>query len=562
MKKWHILHGEKITNQQSRRVIKILLENRGLITEKEIEEFLHPSLEELTIEKTGINKQHLEKAIKRIIKAVKEKESIVVYADYDVDGVSSGAILWETLYGLRAKVMPYIPHRIEEGYGLSKKGIDFIQKQYNPQLLLTVDSGVSAVKEILYAKKLGMETIVFDHHVLPEKLPSCHALLHTTKMTAAGITWFFSYMLLSHLSKNKREEKKKNLDLAVLGTIADMIPLVGINRIIVKHGLEELNKTTRIGLLALIKESGLETGGIGVYEVSHILAPRINAMGRLKHAIDALRLLCTRDSERARTLARQLHLTNRERQILTEEATTHAMQNVKKSTSQSDTLLFIASELYQEGIIGLVAGKLVEEFYKPAVVVSIGKEYSKASARSIRGFNIVEAIKETSFLLKSAGGHPMAAGFTVATKNIDKLKERLLHIAKQKIDEDMLKKVLKIDLPMSLSLVTISLYRQIQKLAPFGVGNPEPTFVSQNVLVANARCVGKEGKHLKLTLSQQGCVSNIHNTYEAIGFGMGEFIKQIGRNTRIDIVYSIDENTWRNRRSLQLKLKDAKFAPT
>lgn len=552
------MHEQEVTEND---IVQILLKNRGLIAEKEIEEFLHPSLEELTIEKTGIKKQQLEKAIKRITKAVKEKESIVVYADYDVDGVTSGAILWETLYGLRAQVMPYIPHRIEEGYGLSKKGIDFIKKQYNPQLLLTVDSGVSAVKEILYAKKLGMETIVFDHHILPEKLPPCHALIHTTKMTAAGIAWFFAYMLLSHLSKNKREEKKKNLDLAVLGTIADLIPLIGINRIIVKYGLEELNKTKRIGLCALMKESGLEREHIGVYEVSHILSPRINAMGRLKHALDALRLLCTQDPERAKTLAVSLHLTNRERQILTEEGISHARQHIKEHRLSDEKLLFIASETYQEGIIGLIAGKLVEEFYRPAVVISVRKEYSKASARSIHGFNIVEAFQKTSSLLESVGGHPMAAGFTVATKNIDKLKEKLLHIAKEKIDEDMLKKVLKIDLPMSLSLVTLSLYRQIQKLAPFGVGNPEPTFVSQNVLVANARCVGKEGKHLKLTL-QPGCISNIHNTYEAIGFGMGEFIKQIGRNTRIDIVYSIDENTWGNRRSLQLKLKDAKFAPT
>lgn len=563
MKKWVILNKQRTGNKQQRtkEIIKILLKNRGLTKKKEIEDFLCPSLDQLTIDNLGISKSELNKAVKRIKEAIKDKETIIVYTDYDADGICGGAIIWETLYNFGAKAMPYVPHREKEGYGLSKQGIDFIKKEYQTKLIITVDHGISAIDKITYAKKLGIETIVLDHHVLPKKLPKASALVHTTKLAAGGIAWFFANYLLtkanlaSNSSTINHQPSIINLDLAALATIADLVLLIGPNRIIVKYGLEQLNKTKRVGVKALIVEAGLRKGEIGVYEVGHILAPRINAMGRLTSALDALRLICTKDEERAEKLAGILSRTNRERQILMKETTGHAISNVETS-EKLDKLIFISHQSYKEGIIGLVAGKLAEQFGRPAIVVSEGKEYSKASARSISGFDIVSAIRQVSHLLEDVGGHPMAAGFTVATKNIKEVKRRLLEIAKKSIESEKLEKVIKIDLEIDFPDITPQLYTEIQKLAPFGVGNPAPVFVSRNVEVIGASQVGREKQHLKLVVRQNKKVEIGNNMFAAIGFGMGEFYGRLSLGILIDVVYTIDEDKWNGNSRLQLKLKD------
>ena len=430
MKKWVILYEGKTDD-----IIKILIKNRGLTNKKEIDEFLNPTLENLSIGKVLIKKRELDRAVDRIKKNVKNKESMIVWTDYDVDGIFSGAIVWETLHALGCKVLPYVPHRIDEGYGLSKKGIDFVKKEYSASLIITVDHGITAVEKIAYAKSQGIETIIIDHHLLPDKLPEVSAVVHTTSLCATGIAWFFADYLISkfpHLNV-----KNDNLDLTAIATVADLVPLLGANRTLVYYGLKKLNKTKRIGLKALIKEAGTEGRELGVYEISHILSPRINALGRLAHALDALRLICTKDSERATGLARTLNITNNNRRLQTESATYHAISKVRKETETK--LLYISHKDYQQGIIGLVAGRLVEEFNKPAIVISEGIEYSKASARSINGFNIVEFIRQASDLLIDVGGHPMAAGFTVLTENIEKLKNRLMIVIDKALEEKKLK---------------------------------------------------------------------------------------------------------------------------
>ena len=589
--KYKILNSKKqISNKEG--TVKIILENRDIKTKKEIEEFLNPKLSDVNIKSVGINRVALKKAITRIKKAIKNKEQIVVFGDYDVDGICGTAILWETLNAIGAKVMPYIPHRIDEGYGLSQKGIRNLKlKIENCKLIITVDNGIVANKAVDFANKEGIDVIITDHHVPSKKLPNAFAIVHTTKLCGTGVAWILSETLIARgpvrsfppASAPTKDTQVRavgspfssatprnfsHLELVALATVADLVPLKGANRTLLKFGLEALRRTKRIGLLELLKEAGLEKQSIGVYEIGHMIAPRLNAMGRLEYAMDSLRLLCTNNRERAEDLARLLGSTNRERQELTLQTVLHAKDYVesekrKAKSEKLKSLLFVSHQTYEQGVIGLVAGKLVEEFYRPSIVVSIGEKYSKASARSIGGFNIIEFIREHSSYLVDAGGHPMAAGFTVETTKLTELQKKLEDRAEFVLNKDLLIRSIKIDCELPLSAINFSLYESLQKLAPFGMGNPEPTFLSKNVSVEDVRWVGQEGKHLKLVVSSQKSDVKLNG----IAFGMGETVK-IHIGDRVDIVYTIDENEWLARRSLgeggngekrlQLKIKALK----
>jgi len=564
-------------------ITKVLLANRGLKTKKEIEEFLNPKLENVTNRNLGIKKKEVKKAVSEIKKAIKNKDSIVVYGDFDADGVSGTAILWETLNMEGARVMPYIPHRVQEGYGLSKKGIDNIltDSRYKTGtdqfLIITVDHGITAAANVDYAKKKGIKVIITDHHVPPKRLPRATAIVHTTELSGAGVAWILAQAIIyakfpnsgnwTHLRQipQFRELDSNSLELVAIGTIADMVSLIGANRTLVKYGLEALNKTERVGLKALITEVGIKQGEIGPYEVSFILAPRLNAMGRLVHAMDSLRLLCTKDPDKARELAQKLGRTNRERQLLMEETVTHAKNNLtmKQYNKEETKLIFLSHESYNQGVIGLVAGKLVEEFYRPAVVVSRGEIISKASCRSINGFNIIEAIRKTQGLLVDCGGHPMAAGFTVETKYLEMVEKSLKALAKKELNQEKLTKVLKVDCEIDINDVTWDLYQKIQQFMPFGLGNPEPVFMSKNVTVRDARLVGADGKHLKLSLSCRPTTNDQRlTTFSAIGFKMGEWFSRLSPDKPIDLAYTIFADNWSGEKKLELKIKDiARAAP-
>jgi len=561
MVKWNISKSRQSTHKlfQPSEILDILLKNRGIVNVEETNEYLHPSLQSINASSVGLDQNHLDKAIARIQKAIRSKESIVVYTDYDADGVCGGAILWETLYSLGARVMPYIPSRKTEGYGLSTIGIDAIIKDYHPDLLITVDHGITAAKHVAYAKEKGIETIIIDHHVKPRILPKAYCIVHTSLLTATGITWFFSNYLLSEIQKTKFvTQLENNLDLACIGTVADLIPLVGPNRVIVTFGLQSLNRTRRIGLNALIQDSNLQKGALDTFHVSHVLAPRINAMGRLTHAIDALRLLCTTDESRAKTLAQKLGVTNRDRQSLTGSETILAFEMAEKRLSK---LIFIEHKDFTEGVIGLIAGKLSERYYRPAVVLSIGEKYSKASARSISGFNIVELFREVSDLLIDMGGHPMAAGFTVATEHITTLRERLKNLVEEKLSDDLMVRSVTADLELQLCEISRPVYNEIQKMAPFGAGNREPIFVSRGVEITGVTCVGREKNHLKCSISQTD-QDKFRNNFEAIGFGMGDRREEFKTGQLFDIAYQITDNSWNGVSRLQLKLLDVKISKT
>jgi len=533
-------------------LINILLVNRGAKTKKEIEEFLNPKLKNVSTNSVGINKKQLSKAVSRIQNAIKNKENIVVFGDYDVDGICGTAILWETLNSLGAKVMPYIPHRIDEGYGLSLAGISNLKSQIsNVRLIITVDNGIVANKAVDFANDQDIDVIITDHHVPSKVLPKAFATVHTTKLCGTGVAYILSQEIQKILN-TKYLIHNTHLELVALATVADLVPLKGANRTLLKFGLEQLQKTTRRGLLELFKEAGLQKDAIGVYEIGHMIAPRLNAMGRLEYAMDSLRLICTNNKKRAEDLAYLLGSTNKERQDLTLQNVLHAIERVKKQKSKVKNLLFIVHESYEQGVIGLVAGKLVEEFYKPAIVVSKGERYSKASARSVSGFNIIEFIRSASELLVDAGGHPMAAGFTVETTKLLKLQKVLEEKAELILTEDLLIRSLKIDCELPLEFIDINLYESLQKLAPFGMGNPEPVFISRNVVIEDIRLVGMEGKHLKINVKCQ--MSNVK--FSAIGFGMGKMFSKIKIGDRIDIAYTIDINEWNGEQRLQLKIKD------
>lgn len=562
MKQWKL--ESKIKPKKAEEVVDILLKNRELTTPRKREEFFKPQHpEEITVRELGISKTELQKAIKRIKKAIKNKEKIIVYGDYDVDGIAACAILWETLHFLGARALPYIPDRFSEGYGLNKERIRKL-KEEDPELalIITVDHGIVAHEKVDLAKSLGVDVIVTDHHEPgnpPAGGPKAHAVVHTTKVSGSAVAW-----ILSREIRNTQDARGNfpddHLGLVALGTIADVLPLLEFNRSFAVHGLRVLRKTDRVGIKALCREAGVEQKEIGTFHIGFILAPRLNAMGRVEHALDSLRLLCTRSRGKASDLALKLGKTNRLRQEKTETSVNHVNESFATLWSNGNLpkLLFVHHESYEEGIIGIVAGRLVEQYYRPAIVVSRGEEMSRASARSIRGVNIIDTIRQAGEgvlpagrqVFVSVGGHPMAAGFTVKTENLELLAQKLAEITDGGITEEVLLRTVRIDCELSFKLISLELYQKIFQFSPFGYGNLQPSFVSKRVTVEDARLVGRDKSHLKLKLNQNGVA------LEAIGFRMGDRYNMLSRERLIDIVYSVEEDTWNGNHKVQLKIKD------
>lgn len=524
------------TKKNPKWLLNILAQNRGLDTKKKLDNFISPKLEQIL----AVKLSEVERGKQRVIAAIKNHQKTVVYSDYDADGLCASGIMWETLYDLGSDVMPYVPHRITEGYGLSKQGIAKLA-QDGVKLIITVDHGVTAVEQVEYAKKLGIDIVITDHHILPKNPPQAHALVHTTDLCGAGVSWRFCWEIVKSTKTSYIETLMEKLELAALATIADLVPLTGGSRAIVKLGLEKLTKSSRPGIKALIKTAGI-SGPIGTYEIGHILAPRINAMGRIEHGLDSLRLLCAKSQSTADKLAQLLIKTNTRRQDLTTKAIDHA-----RSLVTEDMLIGVLEhESWHEGVIGLVASRLVESFWRPMIVISRGEKYSKGSARSIPGFNIVEAIRASSEYLVDAGGHPMAAGFTIETRHIEIFKDSINKYAHSLLTEEILARRLEIE----CELQTVDINRQnlkvIEMFEPFGIANPEPLFITHNMTVEDLRTVGQDNKHLKLQV----------NGLDAIAFNMGEIRSQIRPGYQVDLVYTIAEDHYNGDGAVQLKIKD------
>lgn len=521
-------------------IIKLLLKNRGLKTKKQIDEFFHPTHPE------DIKAPFDSKPAIRLIKShIKKGHKIAVYGDYDVDGLCSTAILWETLYEDYKNVFPHIPHRESEGYGLSIAGIDHCLAE-GARLIIAVDNGIVAHEQIKYCRDKKCDIIIIDHHEASDQRPKANSILHSTSCCAAGLTWFFCR---DYLKTEHRIPNTEHLSLVAIATICDIVPLIGPNRSFAKYGLEELNHTHRPGLLALFQEAGLSTTNhepITPYHVGFIIGPRLNATGRLEHAIDSLRLLCTKDPVRASLLAASLGQTNRDRQDATLSAVNHAMNQV--TNNQLTSLIVVADQTYHQGVIGLVAAKLVEKYHRPAIAISIGEVQSKGSARSVSGFHITDHLRISEKLLINVGGHAMAAGFTVSNLNLPKLLKELNNV---KIDPKILVKTQRVDAEIPLTTIDQKLVTRLKEFEPFGLGNPTPVFLSKNVTITDPRPVGRDGKHLKFKAGN----------LEAIWFNVPSpsLFQREGRGVSYDLTYQIEEDTWNGQSKLQLIIKDVTF---
>jgi single-stranded-DNA-specific exonuclease len=542
----------KTPAKRRQEIVSNLLTSRGLTTKKLQKQFLNPkNPEDFTLKELEINPLNLKKAVSRIKKAIKNQELIFVYGDFDADGVTATAVLWETLHSLKANAFPYIPPRDDEIRGLSPQGIDEITalKKKKPDLIITVDNGISAFKGADYAKKQNIDVIITDHHLPKDnKLPPVHSIVHSTKLAGVGVSW----VLASKLKNNPQ-----HLGLVALGSIADMMPLVDVNRSIAKFGIKKLQNTKRPGLVALADLAGFNLSELEAYQASFVIGPRLNAMGRLSHALDSLRLLCTTDTKKAKELASKISQTNQSRQDQTLDMYFHAKnitdKIIKLNQNTLPKLIFVADKSFHEGLVGLVASRLVEKYHRPAVVVALGSKTSKASTRSIEGFNAIKNIRSIEKDLLEHGGHPLAAGFTIDNQNIESVKKKLLRLADQQLTEKQLTPTLEVDLKLELSDINWELYDELENLHPFGFGNPRPVFYSNKVTIDSFRPVGQTQKHLKLSL--QGQTSQA-SKIEAIAFNLGHLAKTLSPTKPVDIIYTLDKNVWNGQKTLQLKIKE------
>lgn len=542
-------------------IVNNLLRQRQIVTNEARRKFLQPpepsELIKESKESFGLEEGALDSAANAVKSAVLEKRPIFIHGDYDVDGVCAASILWQTIYrDLSCKnCLPFIPNRFEHGYGLSKSSIDSLSDlgdlgnlSHSKPLLITVDCGITALDEVAYAQSRGFEVLILDHHTPAETLPDC-SLLWTDKLCAAGLSWVLVSRLVNQI---------KYLDLLALATVADLQPLLGANRSLVKFGLAEINHTQNLGLKELIRAAGIEGRKIGTFEVGWILAPRINASGRLETALESLRLLCTNKPEQARQIAQNLNRINAERQELTASLFDLARSQISNDKEQVSGITVAVHEEFHEGIIGLVAGKLVQEYGAPSVVVSRGAEFSKASARSIDGFNVVEFLRSLGGHYENIGGHAGAAGFTIRTDRL----EEFTKAARQKIREIALPKPkLVVDLALEFGELNLDLYNKVQKLEPFGLGNPEPVFLLKNALVVEVRTVGKEGRHLKMKVKTKNQESRIKgdgevDTIDCIGFDLGEWSARLAVGDSASLVFYLSADSFSSRPKLLLKLKD------
>ncbi|MFC1727354.1 single-stranded-DNA-specific exonuclease RecJ [Patescibacteria group bacterium] len=545
------------TSKRREEIIALLSKNRGLKTKKQQENFFHPlNPLKIALRQVGISSVQMKKAIARVKKAIKNKEKIIVYGDYDADGICATAIVWEALDCFGAQAMPFIPQR-EEGYGLKTERVKQMASQ-GTSLIITVDQGIVHSRQVNSAKKIGVDVIVTDHHEPGKKKPSAAAVIHTTQLAGAGVAWFFARELLKGSRRPQvlkfKNEKMYDLDLATIGTITDMVPLLGASRSIVKDGLALLRKTKRLGLQALYDFALINKEKIGTYEVGFMIGPRLNAAGRMGDPLESLRLVCTRDENRAIALAQKVDQANRNRRTLMEDTTRHARNLWLEQDGQSP-LIFVFHKNFEHGVVGLVASRLKDEFYRPAVVLGSRGENWVASARSIEEFSIVSAIRALKKHIGDHGGHRLAAGFSVSSQNLDFVRQGLVDQAKKKLDQIDLAPRLEVEAEVQLSDINQKLVAQINSFEPFGKGNPEPVLVVRNVQVTEYRVVGGKGRHLLANFQSP----DLKQPIRGIGFGLGHFSQDLSSSDPVDIAFIPQINEWQGRKNLQLKIKDIKL---
>lgn len=535
-------------------VVAQLLINRGISTEQDAKTFLYAGYETLG---NPFALKDMEKAVLRIECAIHNQEKITIYGDYDVDGITSCAILYKLLTRLGAIAEYYIPERQSEGYGLNSQALEHLY-QTGTKLLITVDCGISSLEET--AAMLGkMDIIITDHHQPPSTLPVAAAIINPKRTDCpypdkqlAGVGVAFKLcQALWFTCQVSKPMFLDNVELVAVGTIADIVPLVGENRLLVKLGLERLPNTSNMGIKSLLEVCNLRGAKIDAGKVGFMLAPRLNAAGRVGHASLAVELLVTEDKDRARAIAVFLDEENCRRQVLEKEILESTEDVITSSNLTSGKVIVVAGEDWHPGVIGIVASRLVDRYYQPAIVISIRDGIGKGSCRSIPGFDIYEALSSCSELLVKFGGHKQAAGLTIEVGNIDAFRQRMNEKASL-LSDDTYRPVLQIDTLVSLEQISALLLEQLACLAPHGMGNPTPVFACRELQVADLKSIGQNGKHLKLKVRRQ------NSTGDVIGWGMGEMAASIHRNDSIDLAFAPEFNEWQGHRNIQLKAFDVK----
>ena len=537
-------------------IVAQILINRGITDERKASLFLDTRAEHLT---DPFLMRDMNKAVERIARAITFKQKITIYGDYDVDGITATALLMRVLTDLGAVVSYYIPERQNEGYGLNKAALEHLIAT-GTMLMITVDCGISAIQEV-EAVKDGLDIIITDHHQPTEHLPPAFAILNPKQpecsfphkqLAGVGV----AFKLCQALWKTVSPESalfQKYLDIVALGTIADIVPLVDENRILVKLGLVELESTVNKGLCALIEVCDLAGKRINAGKVGFVLAPRLNAAGRISHAAAGVELLITDDYEKAQELALILNHENTIRQNIEREIFIFAEQQIEHLNPYEENVLVIAGEDWHSGVIGIVASRLVEKYYRPVVMLTIKDGIAKGSCRSIPGFDIFEALQYSADLLNQFGGHRQAAGLTMDANRIEELRCRLMQFGAERLSADDYIPKIAIDSQIGLADVDKALLEQLACLEPHGMGNPGPVFASSNLQLGDVRSIGQNQKHLKLKLNQQQTISDV------IGWNLGDLSEILRRDDYIDLAFIPEFNDWQGVRSVQLRARDIQF---
>ena len=552
-------YDDKLINKISQelnipKLIAKLLVNRGFANSSQCREFLDTDLNNMY---DPFMLKDINKGAERILEAINEKEKICIYGDYDVDGITSTSILLIFLKGIGGDCFYYIPNRLEEGYGISKRAVDYISSQ-KASLIITVDCGITNIEEVEHLKQKNMDIIITDHHQCGDIIPKCSAVINPNrsddgypfkKLAGVGVTFKLIQALSSVL--NIPVDYEKILPLVAFGTVADIVSLTGENRIIVKNGLNMIKNTTNIGIKALIEVSGLKGRDIDSYHIGFVMGPRLNAAGRLGTARKGVELFLSEDYDSALSIAKELSEENSKRQSIENDILKEAEKLIAEEINlDSEKVIVLQSDKWHSGVIGIVASKLLEKYYRPVILFAVEGDTARGSARSIPAFNIYEGLKSCEGLLQKYGGHKMAAGISINKNNILKFRKEINKIADKVLSKEDLIKEIDIDCAISSQDIELETIEEIKKLEPFGIDNPTPQFILKNGKIENLRTVGKYGKHIKMSITKDGKKVN------CIGFDLGEYANILNPKDEINIVGFLGINEYMNILSPQIFIKD------
>lgn len=535
--------------------VAVILMNRG-ISDEVVDAYLKKSLESIH---NPFMMGDMEKAADRILAANKDKEKIVIYGDYDVDGITATAILYKFLKSIGADVDYYIPDRISEGYGINIMAVNRLARA-GVKLMITVDCGITAVGEVAFAKTQGLDVVITDHHTCKDELPDAVAVVNPKRedstypfsgLAGVGVAFKLVLALAIRLGKNTKDTFLEYVDLAALGTVADVVPLIDENRVIVSKGLKIIENTKNEGIKALLNVAGVSGKALDSTTLAFSLAPRLNACGRLENAKIAVELLTCEDSEKAYEIATHLDEINRKRQAIEQKIYEEALYET--GTFEKEQLVYVLSgENWHHGVVGIVASKICEKLYRPCILISCENGKGKGSGRSVPEMNLFDALSDSDDILTQFGGHSQAAGLSINADKIDEFREKINVYAKKNIDIQNLVPKLKIDCNLTGDSLTITAAKMLSVLEPFGEANENPVFSACGLKVVSAAAMGQDGKHLRIRLTDG------KNVFGAVGFGMGDYVDELKAGDVLDIAFTMNVNIYQGTETLQLILKDIK----